>query len=112
MVVGFVSCLLAGALRAALLSCRAYGPLVCKAGQQRAMEGCLACCSILLGQQKRAAPVEPPFVGRFALSSVISIRRKLRDNGIYRAAKNILFGCSGFSEHVELKDLGGTVHWG
>ena len=35
---------------------------------------------------KKGGSVEPPFVGRFALSSVISIRRKLRDNGIYRAA--------------------------
>ena len=41
---------------------------------------------ILLGQQKRAAPVEPPIVGRFALSSVISTRRKMRDKPNYRAA--------------------------
>ena len=40
-----------------------------------------------LGAAKKGGSVEPPFVGRFALSSVISIRRKLRDNGIYRAAK-------------------------
>ena len=29
---------------------------------------------------------EPPIVGRFALASVISTRRKLRDNFDYRAA--------------------------
>ena len=31
---------------------RPVGPLVCKAGKQRALAGCLACCAALLGQQK------------------------------------------------------------
>ena len=57
--VGFVSCLLAGVLRAVL----SYsGPWCVKPGQQRAMAGCLACCSILLGQQKGGS-FEPPIVG-------------------------------------------------
>ena len=81
MVVGFVSCVLSGALRAALL---VSGPLVCKAGQQLALAGCPVRAA------KRAARFEPPSVGRFALSSVILTRRKLRDKATYRAAN----GCA------------------
>ena len=77
MVVGFVSCVWAGALRAALSSSGAFG-----------VQSWPATCSVgLFGLgSKMGGSNEPPFVGRFALASVISTRRKLRDNLNYRAA--------------------------
>ena len=82
MVVGFVSLVLAGALRAALLS---SGPLGCKLvsnGLWRAVWlGELSCYG-----SKKGGSFEPPIVGRVALASVISTRLKLRDKANYRAA--------------------------
>ena len=48
-----------GVLRAALPAVWAFG-----------VQSWLACCSILLGS-KMGGSIEPPFVGRFALSSII-----------------------------------------
>ena len=67
MVVGFVSFVLAGAFRAALLSCRALWALGMQAGRQRALVACLAGGAVLLGQQKGGS-IEPPIVGRFCLA--------------------------------------------
>ena len=59
--VGFVSCVLAGVLRAALLR---SGPLVCK------LVSNVLWRAVRLGQQKGGS-FEPPIVGGFGLSSVI-----------------------------------------
>ena len=64
MLLGFFCFVLVGAFRAALSSCRAFWALVCKAGRQRALAGCLAYCAVLLGEQKGGS-IEPPIVGRF-----------------------------------------------
>ena len=82
MVVGFVSCVLSGVLRAALLR---SGPLVCK------LVSNVLWRAVWLGElsgygSKKGGSIEPPIVGRFALSSVISTRLKMRDKRIYRAA--------------------------
>ena len=82
MVVGFVSLVLAGVLRAALSR---SGPLVCKLVSDvlwRAVWlGVLSCYG-----SKKGGSFEPPIVGRFALASVISTRRMVRDKSNYRAA--------------------------
>ena len=83
MVVGFVSLVLAGAFRTALLICRVLWALVCK------LVSNVLWRAVLLGQQKGRLD-EPPIVGRFARASVISTRRKLRDKANYRAP----FGCA------------------
>ena len=53
--------------------CRAVapsGPLVCKAGRQRALVGCLACCAALSWGSKRAAQSSRPSWVVFAMPSV------------------------------------------
>ena len=76
--VGFVSLVLAGTLRAALLICRALWAFGVQSWLATCYGGLFGLVSCPVRAVKRAAPIEPPIVGRFALSSVISTRRKMR----------------------------------
>ena len=74
----FVSCVLAGVLRAALSSCRALWAFGVQSWSATCYGGLFGLGELdPVRAAKRAARMEPPIVGRFALSSVISTRRKM-----------------------------------
>ena len=71
MLLEFFFFVLAVAFRAALSPSRPLESARCSGGLS----------GVLYGQgSKKGGSNEPPIVGRFALSSVISTRRKIRDN--------------------------------
>ena len=82
MLLEFFFFVLAGAFRAALLMCRAFWALGVKAGRQRALAGCLAWCTDLLGQQKGGS-IEPPIVGRYRHAVGQWVNRRSRSASLW-----------------------------